>query len=191
MTRIARLPSAFLLAVFSTSVLAHPQHGESAGFAAGIIHPMLGLDHLLAMAAAGIWAVQLGGRALWTVPLSFVMAIAAGGVFALLGYSLPQLEPMIAVSVLGLGLLVSASVKTGAPASFLLISLFAFWHGVAHGIETPGQAVTVLFALGLISASALFLTLGMAAAVLLRSGTRLAGIPITLAGGWLLVAAFS
>ena len=51
----------FLLTVFllgaSSGAFAHPSHNVS-GFAAGIIHPLSGLDHLLAMVAVGLWAAQ-------------------------------------------------------------------------------------------------------------------------------------
>src|SRR5258707_4171811 len=93
MTRAFRLSFAFSLA--AAALLGAPiaeahligEHG--AGFQAGILHPLSGLDHLLAMIAVGIWAAQLGGRALWAVPCAFVGCMVAGGLLAVAGGSMP------------------------------------------------------------------------------------------------------
>ncbi|MEO7385540.1 MAG: HupE/UreJ family protein, partial [Gammaproteobacteria bacterium] len=37
-------------------------------FLAGLAHPVLGIDHFLAMISVGILSAQIGGRAIWTVP---------------------------------------------------------------------------------------------------------------------------
>src|SRR5262249_49206885 len=44
---------------------AHPGHSHAAGWVEGAAHPLLGLDHILAMVAVGLWATQIGGRAKW------------------------------------------------------------------------------------------------------------------------------
>jgi urease accessory protein len=39
----------------SLPAAAHPGHAET-GFAAGLLHPLTGLDHLLALLAVGLWS---------------------------------------------------------------------------------------------------------------------------------------
>src|SRR5258706_1221304 len=58
---------------------AHPGHDSGPVGAAGFAHPLTGWDHLLAMIAVGLWATQLGGKARWIVPASFVTAMLIGG----------------------------------------------------------------------------------------------------------------
>lgn len=49
-----RLLATLPMILVSGTAFAHPGHGAS-GFAAGLAHPMQGLDHLLAMAAVALW----------------------------------------------------------------------------------------------------------------------------------------
>jgi urease accessory protein len=118
---------------------AHPQIGNSAGFARGLAHPMSGSDHICAMIAVGLWAAQRGDRALWLVPLVFVLAMTIGGILGMAAISLPFVEPGIAASVLVLGILIAAAVRLPLIASVLLVGLFALFHGHAHGSEMPSQ----------------------------------------------------
>src|SRR5262245_29947983 len=69
-----RLTAAIALTLVPTAALAHPGLGDAHGFVQGFAHPLGGLDHVLAMVTVGIFAWQLGGRALWLVPASFVLA---------------------------------------------------------------------------------------------------------------------
>src|SRR5690349_8454713 len=86
-----------------TAVWAHPGHDATVGFAAGFVHPVTGIDHVLAMVAVGLFAANLGGRALWAVPLSFVSVMALGGSLGAAGIALPFVEAGIAISVIVLG----------------------------------------------------------------------------------------
>ena len=54
------------------------------GFFDGISHPVLGFDHFLAMISVGIVSAQIGGKAIWTVPATFVIIMTLGGVFGFL-----------------------------------------------------------------------------------------------------------
>src|SRR6185369_17277594 len=107
---------------------AHPNHG-TAGFASGLAHPLTGFDHLLAMVAVGLWAVQLGGRAVWTVPLTFVSVMTFGAVWGMSGIALPFVETGILASVLILGVLIAASVRMPLLASAAVVGVFALVHG--------------------------------------------------------------
>jgi urease accessory protein len=116
---------------------AHVLPGDAAGFHHGFVHPMFGLDHILAMVAVGLWAAQLGGRALWAVPASFVGVMVTGALLGAKGVTVPFVETGIMVSVLFLGLLILASVRLPLWASMAVVGVFAIFHGHAHGAEMP------------------------------------------------------
>src|SRR3546814_53068 len=91
--------------------LAHSGSGSVGGLTAGFMHPLTGIDHLLAMIMVGLWAAQLGGRALWVVPLSFGLLLAIGGGAAMVGITLPQVELVIALSVVILVAVIAGCVR--------------------------------------------------------------------------------
>jgi urease accessory protein len=125
----------------------------------GLIHPVGGLDHLSAMLAVGLLAAQIGGRALWVMPLTFVGMMAMGAGLAMPGYSLPFVEPGIALSVLLLGILVSAAIRLPLWLGSTIVGLFALWHGQAHGAEIPEFASGMAYAAGfLLVTTALHIT---------------------------------
>jgi urease accessory protein len=171
--------------------LAHPAHAD--GLASGFAHPLLGLDHLLAAAAAGLWAVQIGGRRLWAVPLAFIAALLAGGLLGLGGSLMPAMvaavEPMVAASVLVLGLMVMLRARPDGRwqgADLALTGIFALFHGYAHVAGLPVNATVGGYLLGFVAATVVLLGAGMLAGRNLRAlALRSAGVPIALAGGWL------
>jgi len=173
-----RRAAAAVLTLFPAIAWAHPGH------MAGFLHPFTGIDHLLAMVAVGLWAAQLGGHWRWAVPLAFVGSMTLGGVAGFEGLRLPMVEPMIAASVLVLGLLVSLRVKMKWPA-LVLVGAFAVFHGVAHGAEMPAEANKLVYAAGFVLATALLHAVGVAGGALPKA--RWAGVPVALAGLWLLV----
>ena len=93
----------FALFLAPTAALAHVGIGNTSGFMHGFIHPLTGLDHQLAIILVGVFAYQLGGRALWLVPLTFVAAMALGGFLGVAGIPVPFVEIGIALSVIVLG----------------------------------------------------------------------------------------
>lgn len=206
MRRAARLaPAAALIglaALAPGAALAHSGAGQLGGFAAGLGHPLLGLDHLLAMLGVGLWASRLAAegqrRALWAVPLAFLAAMALGGGAALTGLGLPAVELGIAGSVLLLGLLIAAPalfnsrMPTGA--AMALVAAFALFHGHAHGLEMPAAAQPVAYAAGFLAATATLHAAGAGLGLLAGSAARvqavrLAGGALALAGLWLAVGA--
>jgi urease accessory protein len=171
---------------------AHTFGAQGAGLAAGLAHPFLGLDHLLAMIAVGIWAGQLGGRAVWFVPLTFVSVISAAATLGSFGITLPMVEPAIACSVLVLGLLIAGSVRLPAIASVGIVGLFAVFHGYAHGLELPQAASPILYGIGFVLATSLLHGFGIGIARSSRQYKmihRLAGCSLIVASGLLLAAA--
>jgi urease accessory protein len=115
--------------------LAHT--GRGSGAIAGFLHPILGFDHLLAMVTVGLLSAQLGGRAIWTVPATFVSVMALGGLAGLLGMPLPLVETGIAASVLVLGLALLSNATLPEWLAMAFVAVFAVFHGHAHGAELP------------------------------------------------------
>jgi len=182
--------SGFLLA--ASAAQAHTGAGSTHGFFHGAGHPFGGLDHLLAMVAVGLWAAQLGGRALWAVPLTFVGIMALGGVLGMTGISLPFVEIGILASVLALGVFVAAAVRLPLTWSMALVGFLALFHGHAHGAEMPVDSSGVAYAAGFILATAALHTSGIAIGVLFKNLstpilTRAAGACVALLGVWLVV----
>ncbi|HET6387821.1 HupE/UreJ family protein [Hyphomicrobium sp.] len=173
--------------LISSPAWAHPGHVESANataFITGLLHPLTGLDHVLAMVAVGLLAVRLGGRALWAVPASFVVAMIAGGTLPFAGVQLPMVEPAIASSVLVVGLLIAMQAKLPAASAALIVASFAVFHGYAHGAEMPVNASALQYALGFIAATAALHMTGMMAAMAAnRSPSPHAHKALRVAGG--------
>lgn len=157
--------AAAALTLIAAPAFAHTGIGAAGGFAAGFAHPLLGLDHLLAMVAVGAWAALLGGRALWLVPAAFVAAMLGGFALATNGLALPMVEAGIALSVIVLGVLVAANVRVLAGAGMAIAAAFAVLHGHAHGTELAGGLSAMDYAAGFTAATALLHGLGMAATV--------------------------
>lgn len=87
----ARALGLILLIFLCTQVaFAHPVKGEAVGFLSGFLHPISGLDHVLAMVAVGVWGAQLGAPAIWVLPVAFPMVMAMGGMLGLIGVPLPE-----------------------------------------------------------------------------------------------------
>lgn len=132
---------------------AHTFGASGAGFAAGLAHPFLGLDHLLAMLAVGLWAAQQQGRMRLAVPATFVAAMALGALAAVGGLGAYGIESGIAASVLVLGLLVAARARLPVPVGLALVAAFAVFHGHAHGAELPQAASVARYGLGVVLAT--------------------------------------
>lgn len=143
--------------------VAHAGHGEVAGgLLAGMLHPLSGIDHIIAMVAVGIWAAQLGARAIRVLPLTFLLLMAAGGALGALQVPLAGVEIGIAVSAVTLGVLVAFSVRLPLAAAGALVAAFALCHGHAHGAELPESVNAFAYATGFIMATAVLHMLGIA-----------------------------
>jgi urease accessory protein len=143
------------------AVSAHTFGAHGAGFANGLAHPFFGLDHVLAMVAVGLWAAQLGGSALWRVPLAFIAAMAGGAMLANPVMDVPWLDSAIAASVMGLGLLVAFRLRLPSFLALLAVSGFALFHGFAHGLEMPQTASPISYGLGFVIATASLHVIGV------------------------------
>lgn len=147
-----------LLAALPLAAFAHTGHGDHT-FIDGFTHPFLGLDHLLAMLMVGIWSV-LNARSnkVWLAPATFVSLLAVGAFLGQHGIVVPQLEPLVAASVLVLGVMLTLPFSLGLTAALAVIGGFAVFHGMAHGGELEqGSAIMT----GIVLGSALLHGLGM------------------------------
>lgn len=185
-----------LLVIFAGSASAHPGHAghEISGIDWGLAHPFTGLDHLLAMVAVGLWAVQMGGRALWALPLSFVTAMAFGGAFGMSGMVLPQVEPLVLGSALALGAMVAMAARLPLGVSAAIVAVSAFFHGQAHGVEIPAtsQGITAFgFLISTVALHAAGIVGGMKLQqVATRRAVRACGFAIVVAAALMGLGAF-
>jgi urease accessory protein len=171
-------------------VEAHTLGVHNAGLAAGFVHPFLGLDHLLAMIAVGIWAAQLGGKAVWFVPFTFVSVMFLAASLGSLGFYLPLVEPVIACSVLVLGLLIASSVRLPTIAVVGIVGLFAVFHGYAHGLEVPQLTSPIIYGIGFVLATALLHGIGIGfehSSRQYKMIQRVAGYSLIVTSGFLLI----
>lgn len=162
-----------LLLLFPSSVKAHTFTGMI-GFYDGISHPVLGLDHFLAMVSVGIISALIGRRAIWLVPIIFVCSMIVGGLFGMIveidknfrdqvldlsqisyynffaDYVTSVIEIGITLSVILLGLVITIQKKLSFKIIIIFITLFGTCHGTAHGMEMPWAVNPILFASGFV-----------------------------------------
>jgi urease accessory protein len=179
---------AWLLLILPGLALAHEGASLPYGsFLAGLTHPVLGLDHLLAMVSVGVVSAQIGGRAIWTVPATFVIVMAIGGLFGLLDVGLGAIEYGIAVSVLALGIAIAADRRLPVVVAMIAVGIFAIFHGYAHGEEMPEIAAPARYAAGFLIGTAVLHLLGVLIGDVSRHYAR--GKQVLRAAGGLIAAA--
>ena len=174
--RLAR----FLLISAASMPLAALAHtgvdaGMHHGFMTGLMHPLTGLDHLAAMLAVGLWSALVARRAwpdlLWA-PAGFAAMLLVGALAGLQGLEVPGVEPMIAASLLVMGLLVATRLQVPGPVAALLVGAFAAFHGLAHGYELAGEPGAALTLAGMLSATVLLHGVGIGLGWALRHAPR-------------------
>ncbi len=153
---------AALLAFTPGVAFAHTGVGDASGAVHGFFHPVSGIDHILAMVAVGVFAYQLGGRALWLVPATFVSVMALGGALGMAGVEIPYIETGIAVSVVVLGAIIALGIKAPVAIAMAIVGVFAVFHGHAHGAEMPTDAPGLSYGLGFMTGTALLHGAGLA-----------------------------
>ena len=153
------------------AALAHPGHDGAGGLVHGFVHPVTGIDHVLAMIAVGVLAALYGGRALWLVPMSFLAAMAAAGAIGMAGIPLQIVEAGIGLSIVVLGLMIAFQIKPPTLVAMVVVGFFALFHGYAHGSEMPNGIAGLSFAAGFLIATALLLSAGAGLGLLLQRRT--------------------
>ena len=152
-SKILALAPLWLLAA-ALPASAHVGIGPVDTFHHGFVHPLSGIDHVLAMVAVGLFAANLGGRALWLVPSAFVGTMILGGMLGYWGWPLPMVEEGIGLSVAVMGLAIAFGVRPPVVAAMALVGIFALFHGHAHGNEGMGLGIAFLpYAAGFVVAT--------------------------------------
>jgi urease accessory protein len=174
---------------------AHVGPGAGSGFWSGILHPITGWDHVVAMVAVGLWGAFLERPAIWILPVLFPLVMALGGAMGVMGVPLPHVETGIALSAVVLGLMVATAARLPLTWASLVVGVFAVFHGHAHGTELPASANPFAFALGFVVATGCLHILGILFGSLTRwklgkFAVQTSGAVIALAGmafltGWL------
>jgi urease accessory protein len=148
MKAFAQLLMATGLMVTATAASAHAGHDAGTGFTSGLLHPMLGLDHLLAMAAIGFWSVRQSATLKNSTPLFVTGGMVVGAGIAWGGLSLPGVETGISLSVILAGILIATLAKLPTAVGGSLVAAFMVFHGFAHGAEMPAGAALVAYLAG-------------------------------------------
>lgn len=177
--------------------MAHPGADHVHGAVQGFLHPFGGLDHLLAMIAVGMFAAQLGGRALWIVPAAFVGTMAAAGALGMSGVPVPHVEIGIALSVVALGAAVALRLHVPTLLAATLAGIFALFHGYAHGAEMPATMSGLAYGAGFVAATALLHAIGIGTVIAItaphtqfsQTAVRVLGVLVACAGSVLLTGA--
>jgi urease accessory protein len=176
--------------------LAHIGQGDvSGGFLAGLEHPVLGLDHVVAMVSVGIWGAQLRQPAIWVLPVTFPMVMSFGGILGGLGVPIPGIEIGIALSAIVLGMMIALVVRPPLWVAGVIVGIFAIFHGYAHGAELPESANAISYAMGFVIATGSLHALGILIGVINKwpAGAkilRVGGVGVALCGVYFLVSHF-
>ena len=144
-----------LALVLASPASAHTGAGAIGGLVGGFLHPITGLDHVMAMVAVGMWGAFLGQPAIWLLPVIFPLVMVLGGVLGIIGVPMPAVETGIALSAVVLGLMVAFAARPPLWVAVILVGVFAVFHGYAHGAELPQAADAIAFSIGFVVATGL------------------------------------
>jgi urease accessory protein len=185
---------ALLLVPAAHTASAHVVGGEAIGFLSGFVHPISGLDHVLAMISVGLWGAQLGAPAIWLLPVTFPIMMAMGGLLGFLGMPLPGVEIGIAMSMVMLGLAVTLEARMPLVIVAGIVGFFAIFHGHAHGTELPPGQNAMPYSMGFVVATGCLHLVGILIGTVHkwgwgRTALKLAGSGVGLAGIFFLVSA--
>ena len=197
-TNLQKMLTTLSLFSLAQPVLAHPGHAEHTDtlsmLTEGLLHPLAGPDHLLAMLAVGIWSalVYPSLKRAIAIPLSFSIILLVGALMGMAGLRIPLVEPLIMTSLLVLGLMLAGMARLPLSVGAALVAFFAFFHGAAHGMELPQGGAAILFILGFMVSTLLIHCTGMVAGAILTRRhawpARLAGAGIASYGAILMLA---
>jgi urease accessory protein len=150
------------------SAQAHTSVGVASGLINGFLHPITGLDHLVAMVAVGLWGAQLGSPAIWTLPITFPLVMAVGGLFGVAGVPLPYVEEVVALSGIALGAAVAVRLRPPLWIAAVLVGVFAIFHGYAHGRELPNAVDPLAYGAGFVIATGMLHLCGIVIGLLVQ-----------------------
>ncbi len=183
-------------ASLATSAQAHDGTGLAGGLTAGLLHPLAGLDHMLAMIAVGLWGAFLGRPLLFTLPMMFPAAMVVGAAMGMAAVAFPPVEPGIAISLVVLGAMILFAVRAPIAVACGIVGVFALFHGYAHGAELPSAADPVGYSAGFVLSTGMLHLFGIGLGMLraLPAGTvalRAAGGAVIIIGAIFLTTALA
>tara|TARA_B110000196_G_scaffold57338_1_gene47515 strand:- start:503 stop:1090 length:588 start_codon:yes stop_codon:yes gene_type:complete len=185
---IIKLSIVFILSFLNVEANAHSLVSGYSGFGSGFSHPMLGFDHFLAMFGVGVWGAQMGGRKIWSLPMSFPLIMCVGALIAISNiFAFIFVEQIIALSVIVLGFIIFIKWSPNELIAILVISIFALFHGYAHGVELPSANDPLSFIIGFVLSTGLIHLFGIGTGYFcdkFYNGklSRIIGILITITG---------
>ena len=185
---IIKLSIVFILSFLNVEANAHSLVSSYSGFGSGFSHPMLGFDHFLAMFGVGVWGAQMGGRKIWSLPMSFPLIMCVGALIAISNiFVFIFVEQIIALSVIVLGFIIFIKWSPNELIAILVISIFALFHGYAHGVELPRANDPISFIIGFVLSTGLIHLFGIGTGYFcdkFYNGklSRIIGILITITG---------
>jgi urease accessory protein len=185
---------ATVLVVVPARAWAHVTGDVAGGLASGFLHPISGLDHVVAMVAVGLWGAQLGRPAIWILPVTFPIVMAFGGVMGVRGVPMPPIEVGIALSAIVLGAMVALAARPRLWIAAIVVGVFAIFHGYAHGAELPGSAAPLAYGAGFVLTTGMLHVCGIAIGTINRwpAGSRVVracGVVVAAVGVYFLIGA--
>jgi urease accessory protein len=164
----SRLLLALLLLLSGGTAFAHATFGVADGFVSGLLHPVLGWDHVIAMVAVGLWGAFLGSPAIWLLPVVFPLVMSVGGALGVAAVPVPGVETGIALSAVVLGVMIGFAARPPLWIAAAIVAAFAVFHGHAHGTELPAAASPLAYSLGFVIATGLLHLAGITFGLLTR-----------------------
>jgi len=163
-------PAAALLMLMPLTALAHVESAVigDGGFISGMLHPVTGVDHVVAMVAVGLWGAILGQPAIWVLPVAFPLVMAVGSILGIIGIPVPAIDIGVALSGIVLGAMVATVSRPPLAVAFFLISIFAIYHGYPHGAALPDFGMPLLYISGFVLSTGLLHLSGVALGLLFR-----------------------
>ena len=173
---------------------AHDESGLAGGFISGVKHPVLGIDHLLAMFSVGLWGAFLGRPLIVALPVLFPAVMVVGGLLGIAGAPMAPVEIGIALSVVLLGIAIAAAYRAPVWLACVLVGVFGLFHGYAHGQELPAAADPAAYGLGFVLATGALHLAGVGVGLASerpagRVAARALGAAIAAAGAYFLLRA--
>ncbi len=192
--KIASHTFALMAVVTAQPAWAHTDPRLAGGLFAGFMHPLSGLDHLLAMVAVGLWGAFLGRPLIGLLPVIFPTVMAFGGAMGMIGTPMPPVEIGIAMSVFMLGSAIALAWRAPVWLASVMVAVFAIFHGYAHGAELPSMADPIAFSLGFVLATGSLHVAGITTGLIAKRpggaiAVRAVGAAIALAGVYYLAVA--
>lgn len=175
MNKKSFIATAFLSSLLPLSAHAHTGIGAVHGLLDGVLHPLIGVDHLLVMLAVGLWAAMRGGKSLWLLPAMFLSTMAAGAALAMLGVAVTAAESWVAGSVLAAGLLVWRNPHLSSTLAVALVGLLALAHGYVHAAELSDGGGALAYSAGFLLTTAMLHGLGIAFGLLAAVRLKMLG----------------